>query len=49
MLGVTILASLPESVGEISVDGKLWTRERYCEWIPGNITTYTRFVARRCL
>jgi len=28
MLGVTILASLPESVVEISVDGKMWNRER---------------------
>jgi hypothetical protein len=27
MLGVTILASLPESVGEISVDEKTWNRE----------------------
>jgi hypothetical protein len=40
MLGVTNLTSLPEGVGEISVDGKMWNRQMYSERTMENIVVY---------
>ena len=42
------MASLPESAGEISVDGKMLDRERYSERATRNITTYICFAAGCC-
>jgi hypothetical protein len=40
MLGVTNLTSLPEGVGEMSVDESMWNRERYSERTMENVIVY---------